>query len=80
MNRDELTTGQAAALRAWEDAGFPTTVKKLGYSCGSRGNGNYHSTWAIRNNEGFVEIIRITGDGRSTWRKMVKTYGPNNVG
>ena len=79
MERNLLTVGQLGNLTAWETAGYPTPVKKLGYSIGSRGNDNFHSTWAVRENE-QTTTTRIYGDGRSTWRGFIRKYGVENVG
>ncbi len=76
INRSELTSGQAAKLAAWESQGMPTECVKLGYSIGSRGNNNFHSTWAFR--DGRIE--NFSGDSRSTWRRFVRKYGFANVG
>ena len=75
IDRSYLTTGQEARLKQWESDGKPGIVCKLGYSIGSRGNNNFHSTWAWGN--GVIECI--LGDSRNTWRKMVRKYGRNNV-
>ncbi len=76
MTRTELTNNQLAKLEKWEAEGKPTACIKLGYSTGSRGNGNFHSTWAFRENG---KIIRYFEDSRSTWRRMIKKYGSGEV-
>ena len=75
LERTQLTSGQLSKLEYWKKHGMPTEIIKLGYSCGSRGNGNFHSTWAWR--DGHIE--KIWGDGRSTWRSMIRKYGIDNV-
>lgn len=76
LQRNQLTVGQEKILSRWEAESRPTEVVKLGYSIGSRGNNNFHSTWAFRSTS---EIVRIYGDGRSTWRQMIRKYGRENV-
>jgi hypothetical protein len=76
LTRNELTPGQTAKLNRWERDGMPTECIKLGYSVGSRGNNNFHSTWAFR--DGNIE--NFPGDSRSTWRRFVKKYGYENIG
>lgn len=76
IERKNLTCGQLEKLIQWESEGMPTETIKLGYSIGSRGNNNFHSTWAFRRDG---NIYRFYGDGRSTWRKMINKYGFDNV-
>ena len=75
IKRESLTRGQKGILERWESDGKPTEVVKLGYSCGCRGNNNFHSTWAFRSGE----IIRIYGDSRNAWRGMIRRYGYDQV-
>lgn len=75
VSRDELTIGQLSKLETWETQGKPGKVIKLGYSCGSRGNNNFHSTWAYKRGP----IVRIQGDSRNAWRMMVGCFGMGHV-
>jgi len=71
----KLTSGQQSKLAHFQETGKQGQICKLGYSQGSRGNSNFHSTWCVYGEEPFM----VKGDSRSAWRKFVSKYGRENV-
>ena len=71
----KLTTGQNMRYEWSKKNGAPGQICKLGYSQGSRGNSNFHSTWCVFGREPF----RISGDSRAAWRRFVREYGIHNI-
>ena len=69
-----LTESQNSRLESWIAGGMPTALKKIGYSNGSRGNDNYHSTYAFRRPGGKYLVERFFEDNRSTYRRLKSKY------